>query len=85
MIFGLIALTIICLVLLWFIRDQAKKHDERVDELLTWVKDTPTAVMVSSTNGQKELLRSTIMDDDEMARREADYESEAAPAGPDDE
>lgn len=83
MVIALIALLLTDIALLWFIRDQVRKHDQRVDELLTWIKDTPTAV-VRSDNGHSEPHLATVVDDDEMVRREAQYEPETAAAGPDD-
>lgn len=83
MILALATQTLVIAILLWFIRDLMKKQEDREDELLTWIKDTPTAV-VRSDNGHSEPHLATVVDDDEMVRREAQYEPETAAAGPDD-
>jgi hypothetical protein len=69
--------------LLWFIVHRDNKHNQRVDQLLTWIKDTPTAVVRTDNGHEKPKIAPSYMDDEEMVKLEAKYESEEAPAGPD--
>jgi hypothetical protein len=80
---SLISQGVVIFALLWFIWKQDEKHNQRVDQLLTWIKDTPTAV-VRADDGPTEKIVPTVMDDERMADLEAAYESEEASAGPDD-
>jgi hypothetical protein len=80
---ALISPSVVIFGLLWFIWKINEKHNQRVDQLLTWIKDTPTAV-VRADEGPTLKMVPTVMDDDRMAELEAAYESEEASAGPDD-
>jgi hypothetical protein len=71
--------------LLWFILYRDKKHNDRVDQLLTWIKDTPTAVVRADNGISRKPLVPTYVEDDALDEREATYESEEAPAGSDTE
>jgi hypothetical protein len=71
--------------LLWFILYRDHKHNERVDQLLTWIKDTPTAVVRADNGAPKKSLVPIYVEDDALDEREATYESEEAPAGSDTE
>jgi hypothetical protein len=69
--------------LLWFIVHRDNKHNQRVDQLLTWIKDTPTAVVRADNGAPKKSLVPIYVEDDALDEREATYESEEAPAGSD--
>jgi hypothetical protein len=80
---ALISQGVVIFGLLWFIWKQSEKHNDRVDEMLTWIKDTPTAVVRADNGAPRKPLVPTYVEDDALDEREATYESEEAPAGSD--
>jgi hypothetical protein len=63
--------------LAWLLRDALKSARERENELLTWIKDTPTAV-VSSMKRPGPKLEGAMDPDEEMEEEYADEETTPA-------
>jgi hypothetical protein len=63
----------------YMLRDAIRSAREREDQLLTWVKDTPTAVVRADKPPKLQSVEPSYMDEE----MEAEYESEAAPASDD--